>query len=264
MKRRILSAFAALALMLVFSTNMVFAGELELVDSYPKDGGKGMQIENAGVKLYFNKGMAGKESRAANANYFKFVDAKGKTIPTKAFYSPKERGVVLVLVDGVMLKSDSEYKLIVSKKIVATDGSKYAGDEDIVINFKTVNTQNAIRVNMIMMGVMMVAIVFMSAQSNRMKESKAHEEDILEEKVNPYKIAKEKGVPVEQVVEELERKKEKARKKLEKKQEKMAKIDYMEEDFSDYEESDNKKVSKRRSAAASGSKYVEKLRAKKK
>ncbi|MGP1569523.1 MAG: hypothetical protein ACTTH0_01150 [Eubacteriales bacterium] len=262
MKKRILATLSALALILALNTNMVFAGNLELVDSYPKDGGKGMQVENAGVKLYFNHDMSGAKVKKANADCFKFVDEKGKAIPTKAFYSPKEKGVVLVLVDdAVTLNSDSAYKLIVSKDIIASN-AKLDAKKDIEINFTTVNTKSAIRVNMVMMGIMMAGMIFMSSRANKIKENKDKEEHILEEKVNPYKIAKEKGVPVETVIEELERKKEKARVKLEKKQAKLEKQnkEYYEQDD---EKSDNKKVVKKASAAAAGSKYVSNLRAKK-
>ena len=262
MKKRILIAFSALVLLFALNTNMAFAGTLELVDSYPKDGGKGMQVENAGVKLYFNHDMSAAKAKEANENGFTFVDAKGKAIPTKAFYSPKEKGVVLVLVDdAVTLKSDSAYKLKVSKNIVSSNGAKLDSKKDIEIDFTTVNTKSAVRVNMVMMGIMMVAMVFMSSRANKIKETKDKEEHILEEKVNPYKIAKERGVPVETVIEELERKKEKARIKLEKKQAKMAK--YQDETEDEEEKGDNKRVRRAQSAAAAQSKYVERLRMKK-
>ncbi len=259
MKKRILAIFSALAVLFVLNTNMAFAGSLKLLDSYPKDGGKGMQVENAGVKLYFNENMSSKKAKSANADCFKFVDAKGKEIPTKAFYSPKEEGVVLVLVDGTTLKSDSAYKLVVSGSIISSAGNKLSSGKDIQIDFTTVDTRSAVRVNMVMMGIMMAGMIFMSSRANKIKETKHKEEQILEEKVNPYKLAKERGVPVEKVVEELERKKEKARIKLEKEQAKKKKQQADE----DEPENDNKKVSNIRSAAAAGSKYVEKLRAEK-
>ena len=136
----------------------------------------------------------------------------------------------------------------------------HADKKDVVINFNTVNTKSAVRVNMVMMGIMMIGMVFMSSRASKIKETKQKDEHILEEKVNPYKIAKERGVPVETVIEELEKKKEKARIKLEKQQAKLAKQqEYLQEE----EENDNKKVAKARSAASVGSRYVTNLREKK-
>lgn len=263
MKKRILSILVMLIFIVAMSANMAFAGTLKLEESYPKDGSKGMQLVNAGVKLYFSEDMASKEANKANKDCFKFTDSKGKEIPIKTFYSPKEKNVVLVLVDAPTLKSNAGYKLMVSKDVISAKGNTLSDKKDITIKIKTVNTKSAARANMVMMGVMMVAMIFMSRKAMQIQEEHEHEADILDEKVNPYKIAKETGKSVEEVIEDIEKKKAKAQKKLEKKREKMAMYQQDDYDFDDEEKSGNKRVSKPRSAAQASSKYVERLRAKK-
>ncbi|HZK71649.1 MAG TPA: hypothetical protein VFD03_09080, partial [Clostridia bacterium] len=65
MKR--LGAIISLTLLIVMlTTSFAFAGTLELVSSYPEDGDGGFQIENTGVKLYFNEDVINKDNNAVN------------------------------------------------------------------------------------------------------------------------------------------------------------------------------------------------------
>lgn len=82
---------------------------------------RGFQIENTGVKLYFNKNVLSEENKAINEGAIKILNAEGKKMKTQVFYSSKEEGLVLVLIEG-MLDTDAEYTLKVTDDFVAADG----------------------------------------------------------------------------------------------------------------------------------------------
>ncbi|WP_312647346.1 hypothetical protein [Aminipila sp.] len=254
MKRRIGAIVALTLLMVMMTTSLCFAGTLELEDSYPRNGDKGMQVENSGVKLYFNQNMINKNNEAANLKCVKLTDSKGKKLPLRILYSPKEKGLVLVLVDKQTLLSDSSYKLSVSGDIMAASGETLG--EDVHIKFNTVDTSSSMKANMIMMGIMMVGVIWVSSRSAKRKEEKDKEEAAADDKVNPYKIAKETGKSVEEVVAKDQKEKEKQRRKMEKKLAREAKGDDYYDDDDDEAFNDNKRVKGARPISAGGSSYI--------
>ncbi len=257
MKRRLGIIFVLAAMLITLTTSFAFAGTLTLQDTYPRDGTKGVQVDNAGVKLYFNQDMVNKENPTINDKCFKFTDSKGKALPIRVLYSPKEKGLVFVLVDNQTLKSDSEYHLKISGKVQSPGGEMLG--EDVMLTFNTVDTSSAAKINMAMMGIMMVGVIFFSRQTARKQAERAAEAEKAEEKVNPYKVAKKEGISVEEAVVKDQKAKEKYRVKREKREAKLAKRH--EEAVEEVIQNDNKKVKGAKSAAAVGSKYVEKLRA---
>lgn len=256
MKKRFGAVLVLTLLIVMMTTSFCFAGTLTIEDTYPRTGAKGMQIENSGVKLYFNQNMINKENEKANLDCFKFTNDKGQALPIRVLYSPKEKGLVLVLVDNQTLESDSKYKLYISGDVMSASGDTLG--EDMEISFKTVNTKTTMNINMAMTGIMMVAMIWASSKAAKKQVENENVEKAIEEKVNPYKVAKETGKSVAQVLEEEKREKEKQRKKLEKKLAKEAEL--YEDDEEDIEEyvSDNKRVKGPRSAAAFGSVYAKK------
>ncbi len=254
MKRRIGAIVALTLLMVMMTTSLCFAGTLELEDSYPRNGDKGMQVENSGVKLYFNQNMINKNNEAANLKCVKLTDSKGKKLPLRILYSPKEKGLVLVLVDKQTLLSDSSYKLSVSGDIMAASGDTLG--EDVHIKFNTVDTSSSMKANMVMMGIMMVGVIWVSSRSAKRKEEKDKEEAAADDKVNPYKIAKETGKSVEEVVAKDQKEKEKQRRKMEKKLAREAKGDDYYDDDDDEAFNDNKRVKGARPISAGGSSYI--------
>lgn len=254
MKKRIGAIVALTLLMVMMTTSLCFAGTLKLEDSYPRNGDKGMQVENSGVKLYFNQNMINKSNEAANLKCVKLTDSKGKKLPIRVLYSPKEKGLVLVLVDKQTLLSDSSYRLSVSGDIMAASGETLG--EDVHIKFNTVDTSSSMKANMIMMGIMMVGVIWVSSRSAKMKEVKEKEEAAAEEKVNPYKVAKETGKSVEEVVAKDQKEKEKQRRKIEKKLAKQGRNDDYDDDDEDVVVNDNKKVKGPKPISAGGSTYL--------
>lgn len=213
MKR--LGAIISLTLLIVMlSTSFAFASTLDLVTSYPENGDGGFQIENTGVKLYFNEDVLNKENESVNNKAITIVNAKGKKMPTKTFYSTKEEGLVLVLIEGI-LDTNSEYTLKVTQDFLSANGDSLS--KPITITFKTRDTSKDMTVNMVMMGVMFVGVLFLSSRNMKKQVAKEQEEKAKEEKVNPYKVAKETGKSVQQVVEkDLKEKEKRARQEAKK------------------------------------------------
>ncbi len=210
-----------------------------------------MQVENSGVKLYFNQNMINKENVKENLKSFKLTDAKGKALPIRVVYSPKEEGLVLVLVNKQTLASDSSYKLFISKNVTAASGDSLGKNQ--VIHFNTIDTSSSMKANMVMMGIMMVGVIWASSKAAKKQVEKEKEEAGAEEPVNPYKVAKETGKSVEEIVAKDQKEKEKHRRKMERKLAREADED---EEDDEIIENDNKRVKGPRPISAGGGTYI--------
>jgi hypothetical protein len=102
--------------------------------------------------------------------------------------------------------------LVIEKGFRAADGA--ALKEDLTLDFRTVNSDLN---NKVYMGLMVLMFVFMFGfmfMKTKRDQTKAKEETgKKEEKINPYALAKKKGISVEKARAEIERKKKKAEKK---------------------------------------------------
>lgn len=194
-------------LIVLCAVTFCFAEPLKLDDTYPRDGYENAAIDNFGVKLYFNQSVENKEYDEANKECFVVKDDEGKTVPTKVVYSDKEEGMLMVLADmtnkDLQIKSNSKYTLTISEDFTAASGETLG--EDVSITVKTLDQAKSQRINLIMMVIMMVGMIFFGRQTDKKKEEKQQ----VEEKVNPYKIAKETGKSVEEVIAEENKKKAK-------------------------------------------------------
>ncbi|MDX9888703.1 MAG: Ig-like domain-containing protein [Anaerovoracaceae bacterium] len=221
---RRIGAVISLIIVLVLSCTTLAFGALELERSYPEDGGIDYQAMNFAVKLYFNQNVAVKE----NAESVHFYDADNKKVDFTVVFSEKEEGLALVAANGD-LQQNMEYRLVVDDTFQSLSGEFL--EEDIHIKFSTRDSSKDMTVNMVLMGVMMAAVVVLSTRT--MKKSKDGsgkdgKDKKEEKKVNPYKVAKEKGKSVEEIVAKDQRAKEKsqlaAQKAKEQKEKDIAKI----------------------------------------
>lgn len=245
---------AALLVTLSFSVCFADSGKLVLNDSYPEDGSKGAAIENLGVKLYFDGEMSEEKAGKVNKDVFQLYDDEGKELPTKVIYNSKEKGVVLVLLDTntkkkVQAKSNSEYVLKISGKLVDDNGNQLGNNEEI--SFRTLNQGTN---TMISLGMMVIMFGGMMIASTKAAKKSGEEERKKQEKVNPYKEAKKTGKSVEEIVEKDQKRKAKEAEKAAKK---AAAQEAEEEEY----ENDNYKVKRRHSASEADSKYVAARRA---
>lgn len=246
MKR--IGARILLAMLLVLmTTSFAFAAPFAVEETSPKDGETGMAIDNMGVKIRFTQPVYSAEYQAANTKLCKLVDADGKTVPIRVVFNPDEPTVMLVLADtanGAKIDGSTEYTLTVGADFTAADGTTLG--QSLEMTFETLNPSTSMTVSMVMMGVMVVGMVYFTSRTAKKEAEKAKVEK--EETVNPYKVAKETGKSVEEIVALEQKKKEKKAQKDAKKQRQKAenKVEIAK---------DNKRVSKRRPISEGGSEY---------
>ena len=220
MKRTGIVLTLILTLCMLFAP-LSYAGGLSVVKVTPSDGEKGKQPQNMAVKVTFSENITDEDSISRNQDKFSIVDENGKAynleVVCNAAKYPNEIWVVL-LED---LEQDMEYTFTAKADISTASGSTLGSDFVSTFRTRNVNTDNYI--SMGLMAAMMVLMVFASIRSARRQEAKSAMElsQKLEQEaknLSPYKLAKEKGISIE----EATRLVEKERAKLEKRR---AKID---------------------------------------
>lgn len=250
-KSGIILSLTLLVFLMSFST--CFAAGLQLEDSYPKNGSHNSMLENVVVKLYFNEDVSADEVQAANKDAFEVTDAKGKALKTKILY-PKQTKEIWVLVEETLI-SNTDYKLKISGDLQMVNGDTLGKEQ--LVEFTTRNTSVDSSVNMGLMAVMMVGMIGYTSLSAKRQLKKQEEEAVAEEKVkvNPYKVAKETGKSVEQVVAKTEKEKEKARAQAEKKNKGKGSVKANEIILADAPTKDTQRVTGARPITAAGSTY---------
>jgi len=249
---------AVLTLSVLLQTAMCFAGTLEIVDSYPRDGGTGLQPINCAVKVYFNQEITN-EDLMLNTERFTFKDEENNILPSRVFHNPKDPTMVLVVVEND-LASNTEYTLTISGDFVLLNNNTLESEKTITFRTRDLGSDtNA------MMGLMIVMFVLMMIFTSRQMKKQA-EKDAKDKKVNPYKVSKETGKSVEEIVKKTE-KERKRKAELEAKYQKAPKKKRIrdedeDDDLDDVDEfdlfdygNDNKKVKGPRPISAAGSKY---------
>lgn len=253
--KRIGSILSLVVVLVLLASSTCFAAGLEIVKSYPSEGEKGMQPNGVAIKLTFNEDVSAKDTQGLNKNTFKLVDSKNKSIPLKAFYGNKKPNDILIIVEKE-LKSNSSYKFTLAEDFQASNGDVLG--EELVIDFKTVNIEQNMNIQMVLMGVMVVGMIFFTSMSTKKQMQKDQKKEEAEGKVNPYKVAKETGKPVAEVMAQLAKEKAKADAKAKRKGGNASDED---EDEDEVAESNNKRVKGPKPISAVGSKYVENKKA---
>jgi hypothetical protein len=204
-----------LILTLFLSTAPCFAGGLTLVNNYPEEGSASSPPINLGIKLFFDNNVSARELRDLNKTCFTLWDDEGKTVPLEVLYTDADPNYILVIAEPedtkMGLGSDREYRFEIAQELQAVDGSTLDAPE--FITFRTRNTARDTSVNMGLMGVMVVGMLVFSVISMRRQAKKSAAAESKEQKVNPYRVAKETGKSVSDIVAQEEKKKKKSAKK---------------------------------------------------
>ena len=247
--KRVTSLAVAIMFIAIFLvTPVIFAAEggtLEfLVDkTVPASGSNTMPVENAGIKLYFGGDVTApsvwennKESFSLRENFKRDSEGKvitdddgkivheenGKEVDVLAYSdNAVENNYILVVAlpepkkEGQpgQLEPNSPYTLTISADLGDVNGNTLG--EEKTVEFTTIDVAGNSRISMYFMVAMIVGIIVIMVLSNYRK-AKAEVEAKELEKANPYKIAKDRGISVEEATALIEKAKEKNRKKLEK------------------------------------------------
>jgi len=203
--KKICSIITLILIIITISAPVAFAATLELVDTYPKDGGTGFEPINLMVKLTFSDNVGEESLQTTNSRAFKVTDQTGKSVPFKTLYTPEDNTKISLLMSGDLI-ANTEYKVTIAPELSSASGQTLA--EAKTITFKTRDVAKDSQISTIMMFVMVGAMVLYSTWDAKRKAKK--EAESRGGKVNPYKVAKEKGGSVEKAAAGVEKKKDKA------------------------------------------------------
>ena len=267
--KRIVAILCMLVVVFTLSAPCASAAGLGITKTSPAANDKGVPLENMSVKIFFDQDVYNKDNFEANRKAFKLVDEKGHEVPTRVLFNAKYKDVALVLAEkhdakGNLIKIEpvTKYTLYIDDDFVAANGDKLAKSEKV--SFETLNPTTTMKISMGMMVIMMVAMVFASSKAMKKQQEKEEKENHSkkEEKFNPYKVAKETGKSVEEVLAIEKKRKEREAAKEERKEERKAKLhkhdNEIEEDdeIEEYMAPGHYKVKRARTVAEAGSTYV--------
>jgi hypothetical protein len=213
MKRRIPALLIAVLLILA-TASASFADSLTIVDVSPADGSKGYQPANMAVKVRFSEDMMDESAIAANKSKFSITDTEGTEQPFDIVYNADKYPDELWLVLQNDLQPNSEYTFTVKSGVVSSSGSTLT--EGMTTHFRTRNVKTDGLISMGLMVVLMVGMFFMSARSAKKaqeKEDPRAAEKALEDSLNPYKLAKQKGITLAEAQAIVEKERDKIEKK---------------------------------------------------
>lgn len=266
--KRIGAILCMMLIVFTLSAPCASAAGLGITKTSPGDGTKGVPLENMSVKVFFDKDVYNKDNVKVNNDACKLVDSKGREVPTRVILNPKDKDIALILAEKnykngkpVTIEPITEYTLYIDDTFVAADGDTLAKPEKI--SFKTLNPSTTMKISMGMMAVMMIAMVFASSKAMKKQQEEKDKENNTskkEEKFNPYKVAKETGKSVEEVLAIEKKRKEREAAKEERKEHIKSKYHREREDEDDdveeYLEPGHYKVKTKRKVADAGSSYI--------
>ena len=207
-------AAAVLALMmtlLMAVSSFTYASGLELTKITPTDGEEGKQVSNMAIKMTFSAEMATEENVKANEKNFVIKGADGKTVPFYPVFDAEKYPNDIWLILEADLASDSEYTVTIKGDLKSVDGQTLG--EDITSTFFTRNTKTDSNVSMLLtFGMMGVMFYSTSKMTKKATEKQKEVQGDPEMELNPYKIAKEKNISVQEAVAIVEKEKAKAEK----------------------------------------------------
>ena len=216
-------AAAVLALMmtlLMAVSSFTYASGLELTKITPADGEGGKQVSNMAVKMTFSAEMASEENVKANEKNFIIKGVDGKAVPFYPVYDADKYPNDIWLILEADLVSDSEYTVTIKGDLKSVDGQTLG--EDITSTFYTRNVKTDNNISMLLtFGMMGVMFYSTSKMTKKATEKQKQEQGDPEMELNPYKIAKEKNISVQEAVSIVEKEKAKAEKVAKKKEKKV-------------------------------------------
>jgi len=210
---------AAIAIIMV-SMVSAFAADVEITGVNPKDGSTGNQPTNFAVKLKFSEDMrGGTEADAANKEKITISgpDAEGneKKYDFTVVHSDKHPNELWLVLTSDLI-ANTEYTITVEPGIVSAAGNLTS--ESRTTTFKTRNTKTDSYISMALMVVMIAVMMFMTQREGKkqMAETDANYALAAAKKLNPYKIAKQKGISIEEAQAYCDKERAKAQKAVDK------------------------------------------------
>ncbi len=209
----------------------------ELVRTTPKDGYNRVQAQNVMVKLYFNEDV--NSTTSANEENVMFTDNKGNDVEFQICSDSKQSKMIAILATDD-LKVDKSYKVTISGNFVNNNGDTLGQEETVTFQTKTSGGGLVYALLMVAMVVVMVFFTVREQRKRQEDEEAAEGKPAPAKQKNPYKLAKEKGISVEEATRIINKEKAKEQKKIDKKLEKQKRREekiekQLEEEFEEYQ-----------------------------
>lgn len=208
--KRIIASIGVIVILATLIGTSVFAGTLNVVDITPKDGEGGKHPQNMAVKVTFDQDMMNEEAIDANKPYVRITDSEGVSQPFEIMHSAEKYPNQLWIVLEQTLESNTEYTVEIMPGIRSAKGDVL--EKEMTTTFKTRNTDTDAKVSLGLMAVMMVFMFTATSQAAKKAAEKDHFEasgQVREENLNPYKIAKIRGISFEEATAYVEKEKKK-------------------------------------------------------
>lgn len=212
--KRIITFISMILILSALFASAAFAGALNVTDITPRDGEGGKHPQNMAVKVTFDQDMISEAAIEANKAYFRITDSNGVDQPFEIIYSADKYPKQLWLVLEQSLESNIEYTVKILPGIKSAEGGVL--EEGMTTTFHTRNTDTDGKISL---GLMVAMMVFMfgatskAARKATEKESFEASGKIKEENLNPYKLAKIKGISLEEATAYVEKEKAKIAKR---------------------------------------------------
>lgn len=215
MIKRIAALMVSVILVFALAMPVVYAagapGKLKLESTSPADGSK-IAAQNVMIKLNFNNSVYDSKTQSANKNMFKFTDSKGKNVKYKIYYDESDHNKISVLAEKD-LKVDQKYTFTINGNLIDDEGNTLGADE--VIKFSTKGNSGG-KVYALLMLAMVVVMIVITVRDSKKAKKEEDDDTVDNYQKNPYKLAKEKGISVEEAKKIIAKDREKAEKKAEK------------------------------------------------
>ncbi len=253
--KKVCAAVSLAIVMVMLSSVFCFGAEsLKIEKTVPFNGQEKTTKDNMCVKVYFNKAVGNKASKAVNKDKFKITNDEGKAFPTRIYYNSKNPKFALITIDTNKVKvrgsnaiqDNTYYTCTLSKGFTANDGGTLPADQKI--RFRTLNQTRDTMVYMVMMFVLFGGMIFFTMRQSQKQKIDEAVEAGKKSTFNPYKEAQKTGKSVQQVVAEHKKALEKQKKKQARKGTGNAKDD-------PFRDGDAYRVKRPRPASEGGSTY---------
>ncbi len=208
---------AVLSLIMVLAMSTTCAFGLSIEDVTPKDGKGGLQVNNLAVKVRFSEDMRDTANDSVNAGKIAIYDAEGKKadLSCQVAHPEKYPNELWFVFEGI-LEPDQEYTIRIDSGIKSSFGG--SSDSQYTSTFKTRNTKTDSIVSVVMM-IGMFAVMFIATGKAAKKAASSADprmsEKQREEALNPYKIAREKGISLDEAKAYVAKEKEKYKREQE-------------------------------------------------
>ena len=187
----------------------VSAADFQLTDSNPEDGYEKVEVKNVMVKLFFNEDVSGEDTQKANQDKITVKDSEGEAVDFEILYDSKDPKKISLLAHND-LEAEDQYIVSVDGDLVSDSGNSLGADQKVTFSTKKPDS------GMGYMGLMLLMILVMVAMTLRDQRKAAHDQAEADPmagiNTNPYKLAKEKKISVEEAVKLIKRRKRKGEK----------------------------------------------------